>query len=223
MRKLKPLKQEEFNMEIVEDLGSVPTPNGKTNRRYAMFRCNTCKVPFKARASGRVIRAQKQCLDCRRTSTRGTSHSLYRVWNGIRQRCYTKTRKDYKRYGGVGVTMADVWKDNPSAFIEWCEENGWEQGLQVDKDIKCRELSISPAIYAPHTISFITPSENIVEAKGRKVNQYTLNWEFIREFPSLADASEFLGRTRSNTLGVQYACTGVYKQSGGFKWKYADK
>ena len=69
-----------------------------------------------------------------------------------------------KRYGAIGVTMCDEWKDDVEAFYDWCMANGWNTSLVLDKDIKCKELGINPAVYSPETISMITAQENVEEA-----------------------------------------------------------
>ncbi len=75
-------------------------------------------------------------------------------------RCYDINNKQYSVYGKLGITIDKIWKNNPEKFITWCLNNGWKQGLQIDKDIKCQELNIYPKIYAPNTISFISSKEN---------------------------------------------------------------
>ena len=52
---------------------------------------------------------------------------------------------------------------------------------------------------------------------SRKVAQYTLDDEFIAEYPSLGEANRASGIPHGN---ISKCCRGVIKQSGGFKWKY---
>lgn len=37
------------------------------------------------------------------------SHPLYHVWCQIRYRCYEKSNKDYRFYGGRGITVCERW------------------------------------------------------------------------------------------------------------------
>jgi hypothetical protein len=39
------------------------------------------------------------------------NHPIYRIWQGIKTRCYNKNRVDYKYYGGVGIILSEEFKD----------------------------------------------------------------------------------------------------------------
>jgi len=219
--RLQPLNQDEYFMKIVEDLGKTTANENTTNLgRYAIFECPECHRHFKARCGGSTAKKQRSCGICANTSKRMTSHPLYAVWNGIKQRCYSPARKDYPKYGGKGVTMADIWKDDPSAFIEFCESNGWTSDKVIDKDIKSRELGIEPAIYSPETLSFISCQENAEEANAKAVLQYDLEGNFIQEFPSTVKAVLSLGKPASAKSSIANCCRGIAKTSFGFVWKY---
>lgn len=38
------------------------------------------------------------------------TNPLYRVWNAMNQRCYNKNSKDYRDYGGRGISIATEWR-----------------------------------------------------------------------------------------------------------------
>lgn len=102
------------------------------------------------------------CLNSELTSKRFTkyglrNHKVYRIAEGIIQRCTNPNNPSYKYYGGRGVTLYDEWKSNPSKFAKWMLDNGWYDGCQVDKDIKSTPDKIG---YYPDTISFISQKEN---------------------------------------------------------------
>lgn len=215
----KPLLQSDFKMKIIEDLGMTTASENSTKvARYAIFECTECSKHFKARAVGTAAKMQTKCIECASINKRMHKHPLYAVWNGIKQRCYSPTRKDYHNYGGKGVTMAPEWIDDPVAFITWCTSNGWVKGLEIDKDIKCRELGISPAVYAPHTISFVSSSVNTREACGRKIHQLTLEGVYLRSFNSAIEAAEFVGAPSGD--GITNTCQNRQKTSYGYKWYY---
>lgn len=58
---------------------------------------------------------------------------LYRIWQGMKQRCYWEGYPQAKDYGGRGIEMCDEWKDNFEAFRDWALENGYEEHLTIDR------------------------------------------------------------------------------------------
>lgn len=222
--KMKPLNQSEYTMKIIKDLGmTTANENTTSTGRYAIFECTKCSKHFKARCGGSVAKAQTTCHECTLNPLETTKHPLYAIWNGIKQRCYSPKRKDYCKYGAKGVTMCDEWKNNPQSFIDWCIENGWNNSLVVDKDIKCRELNIYPAIYSPKTITFITTQENSEEANAKEVNQFNIDGNFIAKHISCVKAAASVGKTGKNAKSsIANCCRGVSKTAFGFKWEYVN-
>jgi hypothetical protein len=90
--------------------------------KLAEFLCS-CGEPHVA-AHSRVMNGYiKHCTACR--NRRGpVKHGLrhtdeYRIWIGIKNRCFNPESKDYERYGGRGITMCKEWVNNPHAFITY--------------------------------------------------------------------------------------------------------
>ena len=219
--KLKPLNQEEFTMKIIEDLG-ITTANKNTTAtsRYAIFECTVCNKHFKARATGATARKQTSCIECTKSESKNYKHPLYAIWNGIKQRCYATKRKDYHKYGGIGVTMSNEFKNSVDTFIEFCLTNGWKPELVIDKDIKCRELGINPTMYSRETLSFITIQKNAEEANAKTVLQYSLNDELIAEHISTVAGALSLGKSKTSKSSIANCCRGITHTAFGFKWKY---
>lgn len=217
---VKPLVQSEYTMKIIQDLGMLPNPSGTRKVHFALFECTNCHTAFKARAASSASKKQTTCEACANATHKLSKHPLYPIWNGIKQRCYSPSRKDFDRYGKEGVTMCDEWRESPEAFISWCTENGWKPGLCVDKDIKCRKLNIVPAIYSPDTVSFITAQENAEEAVAKQVHQYDLEGNYITAFPSAAKAALSLGKSYIARSSIANCARGLTKTAFGFIWKY---
>lgn len=216
-----PLNPDEYKMTLIKDLGNVPSKSNPLRfYRHAIFECPICKRHFEARATGTAAKNQTKCSSCVSSKLRKSDSQLYSIWNGIKQRCYSPARKDYHKYGGKGVTMCEEWKDNPTAFIEWCETNGWKPGLVIDKDIKCRELGITPAIYSPETISFITIQENAEEANNKPVLQLDLEGNILAEYVSATNAAISQGKPKASKAAIANCCRGITKTAFGYKWKY---
>lgn len=42
---------------------------------------------------------------------------VYRIWVGMKQRCYNPKNKNYKDYGGRGILVCDEWREDFKRFI----------------------------------------------------------------------------------------------------------
>lgn len=75
------------------------------------------------------------------------------TWSGMKQRCYNPNIRAYKTYGARGIKVCDEWLHDYPRFAEWASNNGWKQGLTIDR--------IDPdGNYCPENCRFITRSEN---------------------------------------------------------------
>lgn len=52
---------------------------------------------------------------------------LYRVWHGMKSRCYNKNNPGYHHYGGRGIVVCDEWKNDFMSFYNWAMENGYDE------------------------------------------------------------------------------------------------
>lgn len=65
--------------------------------------------------------------------THGESKTdLYKLWHGIKNRCYNPNNMEYNRYGGRGIVICNEWLDFP-VFKKWSIENGYRKGLTIDR------------------------------------------------------------------------------------------
>lgn len=70
----------------------------------------------------------------RRSTKHGDSgKKLYMVWTSMRERCNNKNNKSYPDYGERGITICDEWNNSYEAFKKWSMENGYEEGLTIDR------------------------------------------------------------------------------------------
>lgn len=116
-----------------------------------------------------------------RNKTHGLSkHPLYTVWGNMIDRCTNEKLSCYKNYGGRGITYFKEWEDAPDKFIKWCEDNGWQRGLEVDR----RDNN---GHYVPDNIRFLTHKEQ--QRNTRKNVFYTHEGQT----KCLSEWAEYLG------------------------------
>ena len=62
-----------------------------------------------------------------------SKHTLYLMWQRMKNRCYNRKEPRYKDYGGRGISVCDWWKHDVKTFILWALSHGWQQGLYLDR------------------------------------------------------------------------------------------
>ena len=66
--------------------------------------------------------------------THGMSNTrLYRIYNKMKLRCYSKTNSAYNSYGGRGITICSEWLDDFMNFYNWSIQNGYCDDLSIDR------------------------------------------------------------------------------------------
>ena len=157
-KKLKPLPDKIYYTRVIKDLGTK-----KAYDRFLVAECQFCNSLYEVRRDTLWAKPNVSC-GCKKGNNKHglCNHPLYTVWLRMKQRCYDKSDPLYRFYGERGVTVCEEWRQNFTAFYDWAMANGWKYGLQIDKDILCDRLGISPKIYSPETCHFISKKENVV-------------------------------------------------------------
>ena len=205
-------------MKLVKDLGVV---NG---RRRGIYECSQCKEHIERRTShvkSSKTTLCKACLMSNKMKTHGkTNTRLFRIWQGMKDRCQNPNNPEYKYYGGKGVYVINTWSDSFQVFYDWAMANGYEDTKVIDKDILCEKLGYLQKRYEPETCMWITATENTLQAnknRMKEVYQYDLKGNFITKYASQSEASRQTGLSQGN---IGQVLMGKRKQSGGYKWKY---
>lgn len=101
----------------------------------------------------------------------GEAHKtrLYKIWSGMKERCYRVNHNHYGRYGGRGIIVCDTWKSNYLAFKEWAMSNGYADDLTLDRINIDGNYEPSNCRWIPLSEQPKNKSDNrIVEYKGKK-------------------------------------------------------
>lgn len=69
----------------------------------------------------------------KRTTHGKSKDRLYRIWQGMRNRCNLSTNKYYHNYGGRGISVCAEWNDSFEDFYEWAIKNGYNENLTLDR------------------------------------------------------------------------------------------
>lgn len=94
------------------------------------------------------------CYGAKKSITHGLKHhTLYKVMNSMKSRCYNPNAPNYKWYGEKGINICDEWRNDFKTFYDWAIKNGWKKGLQIDRIDNNKG-------YFPDNCRFTTPRIN---------------------------------------------------------------
>lgn len=111
---------------------------GAKHRRFRPCVCE-CGKSVDVQVSHLVSGETRSCGCLQRDRTSETHRTfgrrqnrIYRIWSGMRTRCFNKNEFGYKNYGGRGITICDEWLDFV-AFRAWAQSNGYGESLTIER------------------------------------------------------------------------------------------
>lgn len=184
-------------LTVIKPLGQI---NGD-NHYQSKVKCS-CGNEFVVRDTFLICGKRTCCPDCSnlKKQTHGLSDTpIFYVWQGIRDRCNNPNNKQYKNYGGRGIRVCDEWMNSSDSFIEWAIQNGYEEGLQLDR-------IDNDGNYEPSNCRFVTQLEN---ARNK---QNTIYIHYEGELLTIGEVAERSG-LRENL---------IYQRIHKFHWSEYD-
>ena len=97
------------------------------------------------------------------TSHGGKGTRLYYIWDSMKARCYNPQRRDFKNYGGRGITVCTEWLNDFAAFRDWALSHGYADNLTIDR-------IDNDGDYTPENCRWVTITEQNQHKRPRKSN-----------------------------------------------------
>lgn len=129
-KKVKNLTGQRFGKLTV--LEQVESKNGRS-----MWKCLCDCGNYKIASSSTLHNGRTRscgCLEPNKTHGKANTR-LYRIYSGMKARCYNQNTKAYKHYGGRGITICDEWlgENGFVKFYDWSIKNGYSENLSIDR------------------------------------------------------------------------------------------
>jgi hypothetical protein len=132
----------------------------------------------------KIKSGRKISCGCRPNKKIGVENDpLLNVWRSMKDRCTRPKCYAFKDYGGRGINVDPVWL-NFESFKEWCLNNGYKPGLQLDR-------IDNNGGYSSNNCRFVTRIENNSNKRNNKF--VVLDGEAI----TCSEASRRLGKYSS--------------------------
>lgn len=136
---------------------------------------------------------------------------LYTIFRGILKRCYVKTNKAYKNYGGRGITVCDEWLLDRSKFFQWAVSNGYNENLTIERIDNSRG-------YSPDNCKWITNTEQQSNKRSNHLVTYKGETHTVTEWERMLGMNHntLLSRLSKYHWSVEKAIETPVKQ---YNWK----
>lgn len=113
---------------------------------------------------------------------------IYRIWVGMKQRCFNTKSRLYEYYGARGITVCKEWLDDFMNFYNWSMANGYSDNLSIDR-------IDSSGNYCPENCRWVTQQTQV---NNTRRNTYI---EFNGEKKTVAQWSKIKGINTETLYG----------------------
>lgn len=154
---------------------------GSDKWKKRVFLCKCDCGNYKEVSSALLMRGEavscgcyhKEIIEKSKTQDGLSTRKVYTLWNNIKSRCYNKNFKQYKDYGGRGITVCDEWlgENGLKNFAEWAYKNGYDENAPRGKCTIDRINNNKG--YSPDNCRFVDMKEQAKNKRNSKKNNFT--------------------------------------------------
>jgi hypothetical protein len=118
---------EQFRLTFVSEAGWKDYPSGRRRLWNLKCECGADIVADANHVKRKLIRScgclrsdflrQKNTTHGHSVSAAGNQTPEYMTWSRMIQRCHNPNNKSFGRYGAIGITVCDEWRDSFEAFL----------------------------------------------------------------------------------------------------------
>lgn len=142
-----------------------------------------CGNEIVVRSAGLTSGLTKSC-GCLKSDINSKAHKkhnlsgtkIYRIYSGMKDRCFNKNDEHYSDYGGRGITICSEWlgEHGVEHFAKWAYENGFDENADY-RQCTIDRINVN-GNYEPSNCRWATQKEQC--NNWRKTKRYEYNGEF---------------------------------------------
>ncbi|MEK6932594.1 MAG: hypothetical protein AABW56_02250 [Nanoarchaeota archaeon] len=160
-------------LTIIKEDGKFIQPSGQAQRAF-LCKCKCGKekrIRLSALIHHRTISCS--CISGERSGDCGKS-KIYNKWRSIKHRCYNKKNARRNIYLDRGIKMCPEWYNSYLVFKKWCLENGYKDGLTIDRTDNDKN-------YEPSNCRFVSSRDNCNNRRNTfKILYKGVNYPFMQ-------------------------------------------
>lgn len=145
------------------------------------------------------INAQSRIIHGDSNNKQGICARLYRIWTGMKTRCYNPKNHSFKEYGLRGITVCDDWNFYLN-FRDWSLDHGYSEHLELDRiDVNGN--------YEPSNCRWVSHAEQMKNTRHNRIitidNQTMVFSEWLKYF-GLWKSSVYISAKRQEITVEKY-------------------
>lgn len=145
-----------------------------------------------------------------------TKTHLYISWCGMKQRCSCRKTNGYENYGGRGITVCAEWKNSFENFRDWSFQNGYKEGLSLDRiDVNGN--------YEPSNCRWATMKEQANNKRNSHILEFDGQKHTISEWSEITGINKNTIHSRIEKYGWSVERSLTVKPINGGKYGDFDK
>lgn len=201
---------------------------GTNKEKRAMWECK-CECGARVTVCGKSLRSGNTkscgCYNIEASTNRivsinrkhgKTDTKLFRIWSGMKTRCYNKNAVNYSDYGGRGITVCDEWLKDFESFYEWSIDNGYFE-CSSRKECTLDRIDVN-GNYCPENCRWVNMKKQQNNKRSNRIIEFNGESHTVAEWADIIGMSQdvLLSRLNSNTYTIERALTEPKNQRGKF-------